>query len=69
LLLEEILLAAQADSAYSTLFMQPGLSICHLSGMAKTCQCFKLTKKMIYDSPGGNIDQRFRSLPNYFGLC
>jgi len=24
---------------------------------------------MIYDSPGGSVDQRFRVLPNYFGSC
>jgi len=28
---------------------------------------FQLTEKMIYDSPGGSIDQRFRLLRKHFG--
>jgi len=32
----------------------------------KTCNCFRLTNKMVCDSPGGSIRQQFRFLRNYF---
>jgi len=36
---------------------------------AKTCNCFRLTKKLTCDPPSVSIDQRFRLLPHYSGVC
>ena len=46
------------------------VEICGLNRQAKhAIASSNLRKKMIYDSSGGCIDQRFRLLPNYFGGC